>query len=133
MADYTTTHSGFQKVMEWCLTGPPSEAKAYAEGTVTPSFYHVMNDARLDYDAYIADIAEWRSKVSDYKPVVQEFLRGGDMLAARMNRTIKVEGVTMKFESFMFAKIEVDGRLGWLVERAVWGKVVEEWECSVDR
>lgn len=70
MSEYTSTHEGFQRAMEWSLTGPPGDARLYAEGTVTPTFYHIMNGARLEYDTYVQGIAEWRSKVSDYKPTV---------------------------------------------------------------
>lgn len=53
-----------------------------------------------------------------------EFLRDGDQLAARMTGTIKVEGVDMEFESFMFAKVDSgSGKLECLVERSVWGPV----------
>lgn len=73
MAEYTSTKSGFQKAMEWSLTGPPSDTKAYAEATVTPKFYHVMNGERLEYDAYVKGIEEWRGKISHYKPKVYAY------------------------------------------------------------
>jgi hypothetical protein len=51
-----------------------------------------------------------------------EFLRDGDQLAARMTGTIKVDGVSTDFESFLFAKVEKEsGKLEYLIERAVWG------------
>jgi hypothetical protein len=68
MSEYTSTHAGYQKAMEWSLTGPPEGAKDYAEGTVLPTFYHIMNGHKIEYDAYVKGIAEWRSKVSEYKP-----------------------------------------------------------------
>jgi hypothetical protein len=68
MSKYTSTHEGFQRAMEWSLTGPPEETKAYAEATVIPTFYHIMNGQKLEYDAYIQGIVDWRAKVSDYKP-----------------------------------------------------------------
>jgi hypothetical protein len=70
MSAYTSTKSGFQKAMEWSLTGPSAETSAYAEATVLPTFYHIMNGERLEYDAYIKGIEEWRDKISDYKPKV---------------------------------------------------------------
>lgn len=70
MSEYTSTYEGFQRAMEWSLTGPPGEAKLYVEGTSTPTFYHVMNGQRSHLDAYIKGLEEWRSKISDYKPVV---------------------------------------------------------------
>jgi hypothetical protein len=70
MAEYTSTFEGFQRAMEWSLTGPAEEAKLYVEGTVIPAFYHVMNGQRLEYDAYLNGIAEWRAKVDEYKPKV---------------------------------------------------------------
>jgi hypothetical protein len=56
--------------MEWSLTGPPEDSKLYAEGTSLPTFYHVMNGQRSSYDEFIKGIAEWRGKISEYKPVV---------------------------------------------------------------
>lgn len=50
-----------------------------------------------------------------------EFLRDGDMLAARMTGTVKVSGADCEFESSLFAKIDSTGRMEWLKERAVWG------------
>jgi hypothetical protein len=70
MSEYTSTKSGFQKAMQWSLTGPPSDTKAYVEATVIPTFYQVMNGERLEYDAYVKGIEEWRGKISEYKPVV---------------------------------------------------------------
>lgn len=70
MAEYTSTREGFQRAMEWSLTGPPEESKAYAEATVLPTFYHMMNGQKLDYDVYIKGIQEWRAKISDYNPKV---------------------------------------------------------------
>jgi hypothetical protein len=68
MSEYTSTHEGFQRAMEWSLTGPPEETKAYVEATVLPTFHHIMNGHKLEYDAYIQGIVDWRAKVSDYKP-----------------------------------------------------------------
>lgn len=51
----------------------------------------------------------------------QYFLRDGDMLAARMVGTIKVDGTETEFESSMFAKLDSGGRMEWLKERSVWG------------
>lgn len=70
MSKYTSTLEGFQRAVEWSLTGPPGEAMAYAEGTVLPTFYHVMNGQRSEFDAYVNGIAEWRAKISHYEPVV---------------------------------------------------------------
>jgi hypothetical protein len=70
MSDYTSTRDGFQRAMQWSLTGPPEEAKAYAEATVLPTFYHTMNGHKLDYDTYVKGIEEWRAKISEYKPNV---------------------------------------------------------------
>lgn len=56
--------------MELSLTGLPSETKAFAESFVLPSFYQVINGKRIDYDAYIKDVQEWRGKISEYKPKV---------------------------------------------------------------
>ncbi|KAH3911493.1 hypothetical protein HBH56_135580 [Parastagonospora nodorum] len=132
MSEYTSTKSGFQKAMEWSLTGPPSQTKAYAEATVVPTFYHVMNGERLEYDAYVKGIEEWRGKISEYKPVVEEFLRDGQQIAARMTGTIKIEGVESFFESFMFGVVDGEtGKLVSLVERSVWGRVGKEPEHGV--
>jgi hypothetical protein len=68
MSEYTSTREGFQRAIEWSLTGSPVEARAYVEATTLPKFYHIMNGQRLDYDAYIKGIEEWRAKISDYKP-----------------------------------------------------------------
>jgi hypothetical protein len=70
MSEYTSTFGGFQRAMEWSLTGPAEESTAYAEATTLPTFYHVMNGIRLEYNAYISGIAEWRAKISEYKPKV---------------------------------------------------------------
>ncbi|KAI1386601.1 uncharacterized protein F4822DRAFT_431471 [Hypoxylon trugodes] len=122
MSEYTSTREGFQRAMEWSLQGNPEEAKSYAEATSLPTFYHQMNGRRLAYDDYVKGIVEWRGKVSEYKPVVHEFLRDGDQLAARMTGTIKVSGSDTQFESFMFGKVDkATGKMEWLVERSVWG------------
>ncbi|KAJ0115589.1 hypothetical protein J7T55_010412 [Diaporthe amygdali] len=123
MSEYTSTIEGYQRAMKWALTGPPQEAKAYVEALSTPTFYHIMNGQRLSYDAYVKGMEEWRSKVSHYEPVVLEFLRDGDMLAARMTGTIKVDGIETEFESSMFAKLDSAGKMEWLKERSVWGPV----------
>jgi hypothetical protein len=70
MSQYTSTLEGFQRAMEWSLTGLAEESTAYAEATTLPTFYHVMNGVKLEYDAYIGGIAEWRAKISEYKPKV---------------------------------------------------------------
>ncbi|KAI1100267.1 hypothetical protein F4804DRAFT_319496 [Jackrogersella minutella] len=122
MSEYSSSQAGFQRAMEWSLVGSPDDAKSYVESTTLPTFYHVMNGQRQDYDAYVKGIVEWRGKVSEYKPVVKEFLRDGDQLAARMTGTIKVSGVDTKFESFMFGKVDNGtGKMAWMVERSVWG------------
>jgi hypothetical protein len=66
MSAYTSTHAGFQTAMQWSLTGPGSETSAYAEATVLPTFYHVMNGERSEYDAYVKGVAEWRDRVEEY-------------------------------------------------------------------
>ncbi|CAH0018964.1 unnamed protein product [Clonostachys rhizophaga] len=126
MSEYTSTREGFQRAMEWSLSGDPNEAKAYAEALSTPNFYQVMNGKRFAFDTYVEDIAQWRAKVSDYKPVVHEFLRDGDLLSARMTGTIKVDGMPTHFECFMFAKVDREsGKMEYLNERSVWGPAGE--------
>ncbi|MCJ1456309.1 hypothetical protein MMC28_006669 [Mycoblastus sanguinarius] len=133
MSEYTSTRLGFERAMKWSLTGPPEDAKLYAEGTAVPTFSHVMNGQRIAYDTYVEGIATWRAKISDYKPSVEEFLRDGDQLAARMTGTIKVDGTDTAFESFMFAKIDKEsGRMEWLIERSVWGPMGAEPEHGVN-
>lgn len=70
MSEYTSTREGFQRAMEWSLTGPPEESNLYAEGTALPGFYHIMNGQRLSMGVFIKGIEEWRAKISDYKPHV---------------------------------------------------------------
>ncbi|KAG6358764.1 hypothetical protein INS49_012283 [Diaporthe citri] len=123
MSEYTSTRAGFQRAMEWSLTGPPNEAKLFVEAISTPGFYQILNGQLLSYDAYIKHIEEMRTKVGDYKPVLHEFLRDGDQLAARMTGIISIDGVAVEFESFIFAKVDKSGRLEWLKERAVSGPV----------
>ncbi|KAI8953811.1 hypothetical protein F4801DRAFT_85912 [Xylaria longipes] len=133
MSEYTSTLEGFQRAMEWSLTGPPEETDLYAESTVMPTFYQVINGKRLSYDAFVKGIVEWRAKISEYKPVVDEFLRDGDRLAAHMTGTIDVDGVGMSFESFIFAKVDKEsGKLEWMIERSVWGRTGEAPEHGVN-
>lgn len=70
MSEYSSTKEGFQRAMEWSLTGNAEDAKSYAASTTLPSFYHVMNGKRLEHDEYVSHIVEWRGKVTEYKPVV---------------------------------------------------------------
>lgn len=70
MSEYTSTREGYQRSMELCLVGPPEGAKLYTESTALPTFYHIFNGERIEYDAYVKSLAEWRSKISDYEPKV---------------------------------------------------------------
>ncbi len=70
MSEYTSTREGFQRAMEWSLTGRPEDTQLYAEGTSTPTFYHILNGQRISYDEYVKSITKWRGKVSAYKPVL---------------------------------------------------------------
>ncbi|KAF4979779.1 hypothetical protein FZEAL_4083 [Fusarium zealandicum] len=132
MSEYTSTREGFQKSMQWSLSGAPEDAVLYAEATATPTFYHIFNTHRTEYDEYVKGIVEWRGKTSDYKPKVEEFLRDGDQLAARMTGSVKVGGVSMSFECFYFAKVNKDnGKLEYLIERGVWGEAGKEPEHGI--
>ncbi|KAI9148717.1 hypothetical protein HJFPF1_10758 [Paramyrothecium foliicola] len=129
MAEYTSSREGFQRAMKEALTGPPEDAVKYAEKTAKPTFYHLFNGQKLHWDVYIKGVADWRSKISDYKPTVHEFLRDGDQLAAHMDGTIKVDGADTYFESFLFAKVdEASGKMEYLIERSVWGPPGKEPE-----
>ncbi|KAF7918816.1 uncharacterized protein EAE98_009594 [Botrytis deweyae] len=122
MAEYTSTIEGFQRAMEESLFGPAAEAKKYAEATALPTFYHVMNGQKSDVENWVKGIEMWRGKISAYKPVVDQFLRDGDNLAAHMKGTIQVDGEDTEFESFMFGKVDKQsGKLAWLQERSIWG------------
>jgi hypothetical protein len=70
MTEYTSTREGFQRAMELTLTGRPEDSVQYAEKTAMPTFYHLFNGQKLYWDNYIKGVAEWRSKISEYKPVV---------------------------------------------------------------
>lgn len=70
MSEYTSTREGFQRAMEWSLTGPPDEAKLFVEALSTPGFYQILNGQLLSYDAYVKHIEETRAKVGDYNPVL---------------------------------------------------------------
>lgn len=70
MTEYTSTREGYQRAMEASLSGRPEDTHKYVEMLSTSKFYHVLNGRRLSYDAYLDGIAEWRSKVSEWKPVV---------------------------------------------------------------
>ncbi|KAI1855260.1 hypothetical protein JX265_006597 [Neoarthrinium moseri] len=133
MSKYTSTREGFQLSMELSLTGPPEGFAQYAAEVNTPNFYHIMNNQRYEYDEYVKGCAEWRAKSGDYKPVIHEFLRDGDSLAARMTGTMKIDGVENQFESFMFAKVDKEsGRMEWLKERSIWGPVGKAPEHGVN-
>ncbi|KAK9780022.1 putative mitochondrial substrate carrier protein [Seiridium cardinale] len=131
MSEFTSTREGFQRAMEWSLIQDPAnktgdDADLYAKSTSTPAFYHIMNGQRTEMEAFINGIKEWRAKIDDYKPIVHEFLRDGDQLAARMTGTIKVDSVNTTFESFMFAKVDKEsGKMEYLIERSVWGRAGE--------
>ena len=73
MSEYTSTREGFQKAMKLSLTGPPADSKSYVEATAAPTFYHLFNNQRLEGEAYVKSIEEWRGKISDYEPVVSVF------------------------------------------------------------
>ncbi|KAF3001622.1 hypothetical protein E8E14_007659 [Neopestalotiopsis sp. 37M] len=122
MSEFTSTREGFQRAMEWSLIQDPAnkhdDTELYAKSTSTPSFHHIMNGQRIESEAYVKGIKEWRAKISDYKPVVHEFLRDGDQLAARMTGNIKVDSIETTFESFMFAKVDKEsGKMEYLIER----------------
>lgn len=74
MSEYTSTIEGFQRAMQWSLSGAPEEAKDYVEATTTPDFYHVFNGRRIEGKPYLDGIAEWRGKSTDYKPLVWVYL-----------------------------------------------------------
>ncbi|KAK8115577.1 hypothetical protein PG984_012079 [Apiospora sp. TS-2023a] len=118
MSEYTSTHEGFQRAMERSLTGPPEEAEDYVKSITLPTFYQITDGHRRTYDDYFQHIAKRRAQVSKFKPVLHEFLRDGDQLAARMTGTVKLDGPAIEFESFMFAKVDPEsGKLVWLMER----------------
>lgn len=65
------TCAGFQLVMKNALcTISPEETKQYAEATVNPHFYHIINGKRHSYKEWLADIEVWRRKITDYEPTV---------------------------------------------------------------
>jgi hypothetical protein len=70
MSEHTSKREGFERAMKWSLIGPPKEAKVYVDATSLPTFYHVMNGQRLDYEPYVKFVEEWRAKSADYKPTV---------------------------------------------------------------
>jgi len=71
MSEYTSTREGFQRAMQWSLSpGPPEDAKAYCEATTTSSFFHIFNDQRIEGEAYLNGLTEWRGKSVEYKPLV---------------------------------------------------------------
>lgn len=47
------------------------------------------------------------------------------MLSARMTGTLKIDGVDSEFETFMISKLDSDGKMLWLKERSVWGRLGE--------
>ena len=67
MSEYTSTREGFQRSMKASLSSSPEETQQYADTTVMPTFYHVMNGKHLDYDAWLNGITAWKSKISDYE------------------------------------------------------------------
>lgn len=70
MSEYTSTREGFQRAIEWSLTGPPNETKHFVEALSAPGFYQILNGQKLPYDAYVKHIEEMRAKVGEWKPVV---------------------------------------------------------------
>ena len=72
MPDYDfSTRAGFQLAMKHALTSTSvDEIKAYAEATVTPSFYHIMNGKRREYDEWFGSLESWSGKITDYEPEV---------------------------------------------------------------
>ena len=70
MSEYTSTREGFQRAMEVSLSGRPEDTHQYVEMLSTPTFYQVLNGQRLSYDIYLKGIAEWRAKISEWKPAV---------------------------------------------------------------
>jgi hypothetical protein len=71
-ADYDfSTRAGYQLAMKNALINTSSaETKAYAEAMVVPSFYHIINGERHQYDEWFASLETWGGKITDYEPVV---------------------------------------------------------------
>jgi hypothetical protein len=72
MADYDfSTRAGFQLAMKNALcTSSPEETKQYAEATVTPDFYHIINGKRHSYEEWFASLEAWSGKITGYEPKV---------------------------------------------------------------
>jgi hypothetical protein len=70
MTEYTSTKAGFQRAMDWSLSGPISDAKSYVEATSTPSFYHILNGEKIECNKYLKAIEDWRGRCSQSKPNV---------------------------------------------------------------
>ncbi|KAK7033207.1 hypothetical protein R3P38DRAFT_3352397 [Favolaschia claudopus] len=117
MSEYTSTIEGYQRAMESSLASDPRQ---WVEATALPTFYQIMNGERVDYEAYVKHIGDMQANTKDYKPIVQQFLRDGDQLAARVKGSLNMGGTDIEYEAFMFAKVDKEtGKMEWLIERAV--------------
>ena len=72
MSEYNfSTRAGFQLAMKECpCTSSPEETKQYAEATVTPDFYHIINGKRHFYEEWFASLEGWRRKNTGDEPKV---------------------------------------------------------------
>ena len=43
-----------------------------------------------------------------------------------MTGVIKLDGTSTSFESFLFAKVNAEGKMEYLIERSVWGEAGKE-------
>ncbi|KAF1925777.1 uncharacterized protein M421DRAFT_69003 [Didymella exigua CBS 183.55] len=126
MTEYDfSTRAGFQLAMKNALcTSSPEETKQYAEATVISDFYHINNGKRNSFEEWFASLEAWRGKITGYEPKVEEFLRDGNQLAARMTGVLDLGGKDTFYECFFFTAVDgASGKLASLTERAIWGDV----------
>ena len=70
MSEHTSTREGLQRTMKLSLTGKPEDTKSFAESIVVPTFYHLLNGERVEYDAWIEKLVQMRGIVEEWNPVM---------------------------------------------------------------
>ncbi len=70
MTQYTSTKAGFQRLMELVLAGKPEDAKVFADEIATPSFYQILNGARIERQAWVDKLVDMRVRIQEWEPVM---------------------------------------------------------------
>ncbi|RFN54361.1 hypothetical protein FIE12Z_1487 [Fusarium flagelliforme] len=115
--NWTSSRETLERGLESVLVGDPTTTRSDLEKFFTPNYTSIVDGKSVNFEEFVQHMEHLRKITTAISVQSTHYLRDGNQLAERHIATVEFANKpTARFEVFLFARVNEDGRIENLVE-----------------